>query len=623
MKPQKTAQKKSKKATNKRNLKYTSKVDILYLIPVIIAIAVVPLIVHMKINVLEGIQKDVWSGGDRVADFFTYYKYVVLILAAVSGIFSLLIKKMSNELVMKRTAAYIPLAVYALFIMLSTILSQYKDVATTGFVDRFEGVYALLGYVALAIVTLNLVETEHHLKFVINALLISSAIIGLIGLSQFLGKDFFGTSIGKSILLPAEYLSSSNDLVFKFEKFRVFSTLYNPNYVGSYTALVFPVCTGIFLYEKNIIKKVLSGILACILLLCLIGSESMAGLVGLAIVIVMLAIFFRRIIIRYIKPVIIVCVSALILLLAVNYLTGGSISHRLNILGKISVNGQALGEAYVKDIVLKDNTMKIITDKQSVLLQIKNDVLSFYDENNEELVSKQNQGVLTFNDPKYSIYKFQTSDQGLIDCFIGTKTFKIAISETGFKLVGVHRKLLEVTHPERIGFEQQESVLTARGFIWSRTIPLLKETIFVGHGPDTFAIYFPQEDIIGKLNAYGTSDMIVDKPHNLYLQMAMNTGIPSMLAFVALLLMYFITSFKLYFKRNITDYKDYIGISVFCAICGYCVTGLANDSVVSVAPVFWVMLGLGIACNIMFKNKADIAVNKNILNSKANSYVKK
>jgi len=37
--------------------------------------------------------------------------------------------------------------------------------------------------------------------------------------------------------------------------------------------------------------------------------------------------------------------------------------------------------------------------------------------------------------------------------------------------------------------------------------------------------------------------------------------------------------------------------AIFSAIISYCMAGFFNDSVVSVAPVFWVLLGLGIAMN--------------------------
>ena len=38
---------------------------------------------------------------------------------------------------------------------------------------------------------------------------------------------------------------------------------------------------------------------------------------------------------------------------------------------------------------------------------------------------------------------------------------------------------------------------------------------------------------------------------------------------------------------------------MFLAFCGYATAGMFNDSLVSVAPVFWVILGMGIACNYL------------------------
>jgi hypothetical protein len=40
------------------------------------------------------------------------------------------------------------------------------------------------------------------------------------------------------------------------------------------------------------------------------------------------------------------------------------------------------------------------------------------------------------------------------------------------------------------------------------------------------------------------------------------------------------------------------GAACFAAFCGYVSAALFNDSVVSVAPVFWLLLGLGIGINV-------------------------
>ena len=91
--------------------------------------------------------------------------------------------------------------------------------------------------------------------------------------------------------------------------------------------------------------------------------------------------------------------------------------------------------------------------------------------------------------------------------------------------------------------------------------------------------------------------MIVDKPHNLYLQIAVNTGVLSLIAFLAMIAVYVASCVKLYFARNNRSAAAPLGTAIFIGICSYLVAGLFNDSVVSVAAIFWVLLGTGFACN--------------------------
>ena len=42
-------------------------------------------------------------------------------------------------------------------------------------------------------------------------------------------------------------------------------------------------------------------------------------------------------------------------------------------------------------------------------------------------------------------------------------------------------------------------------------------------------------------------------------------------------------------------------MAIFCGASGYMVVGLANDSSVCVAPLFWILMGLGFAGNHMIK----------------------
>ncbi|HBM75914.1 MAG TPA: O-antigen ligase domain-containing protein, partial [Clostridiaceae bacterium] len=61
---------------------------------------------------------------------------------------------------------------------------------------------------------------------------------------------------------------------------------------------------------------------------------------------------------------------------------------------------------------------------------------------------------------------------------------------------------------------------------------------------------------------------------------------------------YFVSSVKAYFNNKFENFYSIAGLAIFTAICGYLGAGFFNDSVVSVAPVFWVLLGLGTAINL-------------------------
>ncbi|MBR1736993.1 MAG: O-antigen ligase family protein, partial [Firmicutes bacterium] len=134
---------------------------------------------------------------------------------------------------------------------------------------------------------------------------------------------------------------------------------------------------------------------------------------------------------------------------------------------------------------------------------------------------------------------------------------------------------------------------TGRGYIWSRSIPVALDNIIIGAGPDTFALEFPQNDIIGKTRYFGNPYVMIDKPHSIYLQMAIQTGILSLIVFLGIIVLYCISTVKAVTKKENIAYS----LAFFCGATAYLISGLSTDSVVSVAPIFWVMLGCGFAVN--------------------------
>ena len=180
----------------------------------------------------------------------------------------------------------------------------------------------------------------------------------------------------------------------------------------------------------------------------------------------------------------------------------------------------------------------------------------------------------------------------------------------------------EFVEPPAIGFKGKERMGSARGYIWSRSLPLLKDTVFIGVGPDAFAFEFPQDDILGKWYAYNTPNMIVDKPHNLYLQIAINQGVIALIAFLVLVGTYVVQGIRLYGLKKGYSTLEILGSAVLLAIIGYLGAGIFNDSVVPVAPIFWILLGTGMATNFMVA-KERVAVRGKVAHATISMKTKK
>jgi hypothetical protein len=81
----------------------------------------------------------------------------------------------------------------------------------------------------------------------------------------------------------------------------------------------------------------------------------------------------------------------------------------------------------------------------------------------------------------------------------------------------------------------------------------------------------------------------------------------SLLALLFAWTLYIINSFKLYSKTKFDSLDKIVGASCFVSIIGYLVSSIFNDHVTSVAPLFWVILGLGISINMRLQRKSTEA----------------
>jgi O-antigen ligase len=583
-------------------------------------VILVPQIVYLKVIPLKGDLFYGWNGQTVSYDFFSYYKGKILILLTCLAVITLGIKmyREGKESLIS-SYYYIPMGIFSLFIIISTVLSRNKAVALNGYVDRHEGMIVLLSYLLLLFIVINLVRTEAHVKLILVSLAVLLIVNCIIGVFQYLGYDLWNSSLGRHLMLGSNYKLYSDNLNFNIQGSEIYTTFYHYNYVGSFTAMMFPMSGAIFVLIKNKRLKIFSAVLVILSGINLIGSSARSGLIGVSFALIVFLVMINKYIIKHWKFFSVLVVLVISLFIGLNIYSKGAVLNRVNslisdIVKITQIDNEMSNESEnpnlpLKTLSIQGNKAEIVTPTDTLKVSYEREQILFYHENGTVLNINYNSetGKVTILDDKYKDYNITIGkiyENTGLSIKRGQLNLKIAIINNQLQLVDNQGKEISLEQVEKWGFEGKEKLGSARGYIWSRSIPLLKNTLIKGFGPDTFAIHFPQNDFMGKMAAYdGEMWMFVDKPHNLYLQTALNTGGISLLAMLAIFIAYFISSVRLYIKNNYDNFMSITGVALFAAVCGYLGAGMFNDSVVSVAPVFWVILGLGISVNSLVKKR--------------------
>jgi len=587
------------------------KLSAFYFLPLLLIAGFVPLIVYAKYIDLTGTTQALyWTGQQQYLDFFSYWKSRwVIALTAIALIFYIILY-MQKKLPLKDLKQYyIPLGIYAIFVIISTVFAIDAPTALWGFVDMYQGMFVLLSYVAITFLTINFVNNERDVNLFVKAFTFLMIVEGVIGITQYFGFDFFQTGLGKSLIVPGNL--QVENLSFSFGPKTIYGTLFNTNFVGSFATLMLPLSVAFLLISKTKNQKIVSSITVIIMIFTLIGCNSRAGYLGVAASAILSLIIFRKFLIKFWKITAGSVLVVVIFLFGMNYISEGALFTRIesfNVVEQIK-NLKMKNETVLRfeNIILGKDTFSIKTNKETLNFKVDGDKLYFLDENNTELEITTKNNEITINDEKYSNYKITIpkSYPG-VTVTVGWRELNFHINEEGVKLLGSGGRLTEPVIADHFDvLDGLEGFASNRGYIWGRTIPLLDEYLIVGSGPDNYPIAFPQDDFVGKLNTNWNWDasLVVDKPHNMYLQIAINTGAISLISLLVFWSIYLISSIKLYSNITIDSWDYLIGVSCFISIIGFLVAGLFNDHIVSVYPLFWLIIGVGVCMNSRIKNR--------------------
>ena len=603
--------------------KFCKEKSITLFFPIAVILTIVPLIVRMKKVAIDPAAVKLVGEASEL-DLFSQNKAFMLMIFC--GILILLSIIFFKDLFKKRDKitliSIVCMGIFFIFSLISALSSKYIQTTIWGYYDKAEGIITIGCYLILFIYSIYAFKSIGDYKYITYPLMIVVFINAFLGVFQYFGYDLIKTNLGQLIAIPSKYNIKASSLSLLYESHKLYGTLFHYNYVGSFVAIVLPILFIAAAIEfENIMYKV-ALIFSCLFSIwLLLGSTSRAGLIGVIVSLIAGIIIFVKLLLPKWKPILIGFVVLCVIIIGVNFVSGNKIFSRIPSMASDIVSLFKSND----DFNLKDNVpIKDIqyTDNGGVVAVLQNDSLEFYvqdgeyvfkDSNGNPVDYTRNKNNLTTTDPRFSNISFTfgklpdaNKSNGLYLNLNSKPAFIFKLSNGKLHLVDNNNfQDIELVDAESIGFKGKEKIGSARGYIWSRTLPLLKGHLITGHGPDTFMYEFPQNDMIAKLYAYGESIMTVDKPHNMYLQIAFSDGLIALIAFLVAAILYLVDSFKLYALKAKYTVSESLGAATTLGVLGYLAAGIFNDSTISVAPIFWIVFGVGFALNYINKTNKE------------------
>ncbi len=633
---EKLKKKKTTYVPEKYLMKNEKKIDMLSLaifLPALIAIAIIPTIMQATCVYSDLIESQALftgtvvesTGSYQMVDVYSQAKaFGIVVIAMVMLGMALLCCAYLFRKIEKRSLIYVGASVaFVVMALISALCSDYREVAFNGVFDRAEGFYTTACYFVLFLFTMYAFRKTQNFRFVALALFVCVAINGIIGIFQFTGNNLVYEDWFSAFVVDPDY---RDVMMLQEEQMTgtLYGALYHYNYVGSFCGLIVPLFTVMAIFSEKYWQKIIFAVFDVLALFMLFASSARSGLVALAAAAVVALVIFGRVIISHWKPALVIVGGAAVIFVGANFALNNALFDRIpSLIEDVVVfitpsdkNADLFSTLPIREIDHNaDGSVTFVSQQDEVTISFDEVSLDYTFADSEGnavgLIEGANSSY-TFDDDRFKGISFKleqldpTATQQYDDLMTvwfnndtsskmtfllhNAKQIHLIDTRTGERLIP--------ENAEAIGFEGKEKLGSSRGYIWSRTLPMLKNCLLIGYGADTYAYEFPQNDILAKYYSYGEGFFItVDKPHNLYLQIFYSHGLIAFIAFLVICIFYLVDCFRLYALKKTYRIEQIYGISVMLGVVGYLASGMFNDSVVSVAPVFWVLLGVGAALN--------------------------
>lgn len=575
------------------------KETIIYLIPLLVLLCSHPLFLRLY-KYDNGLGDYAWMAqSEGCMDLFLHGKMILFECICIACVICLLYYLFRENQLLHLPKAFLLLAGYAVLAFASTMLSDYRQFGFSGIQEQFENIWCLIGYVLVIVYVYLMVQNRQHVRMLLYALLIGSLIIGFIGVFQFIGHDLLMTDFARQFYVPGSLRGTLLNVAFGVGT--VYMTLYNPGYVGLYTSLVCPILIVLAFYDEKIPVRVLSVVSCIFLVIGTVGSRTVGGYIGLGVSFFVLLVMMLRKWCTMKRNVLLAILGCLALVLVA---AGGFLLYRM-------LHTDAASDSYkLTSIEETDDYVEFcyndIYFREKMYVADNAVYLDFTDRNGEPIACDYDESSMVYTLTAPGLEGITSYSVNILDTYIGfttamdgkdwTFTYTYKDEDLSYYTVNAMNRLDKDITSESAVFTGHYRLFNGRGYIWAKTIPLLKHYLLLGSGADSFALVFPQSDYVSAYQG-GYENMLITKPHCIYLQVAVQTGVLSLLLLLAFYLWYAADCLKLYFLKQIPDDRTAFAVAIFSATTGFLVLSLINDSTICVTPVFCALLGIGLALN--------------------------
>ncbi len=556
----------------------------------------------------SGLSSYSWAPADGAAiDFYVYYKSRFFLFLSLFAVVVLAWKFFLQREKLRCFKAIKLLLPWLLLLLVSTCCSVSPELSIKGATNHFESVFIWFSYVIWFLYVYQSVRTEEDYKRVRQFLSLSVPCLLLVGILQLTGKGLLGTEWLKRFAMSVEDYQSFGSLLASSIRTKALPlTFDNPNYAGVYLAMLASFFLTLVLCppkEEKKKERIFSLLCLIAVVFLLINTNSRTALVGVAGAMVFLFWFQKPTRKQWLG-----IVFFALTILCVDGIRGFEYGSRL--VGTVETMLHSIEEKnHSERSENRGGLTSIHTEKQGVAIEYGGQEI-FLSIAGEELIFQNQKG-----EEGEDIGKLYTAETGILN-LEGLETVRFFLkepdsfvmweeerelewrfrkTEEGYFFLNEFSKMEELNQIPAWGFQGFERIGSGRGYIWSRTLPLLSSYWLTGSGPDTFLLVFPQQDRVGKAVYCRERYTIIEKPHSMYLQIAVQNGIPALIVFLLFCGGCFVESFCCLKREKEQREKEGIALAALVASICYLLCGFFVDSAVQISPLFWTFLALAVS----------------------------